>query len=156
MFAEVDPDNNVKELVNKQVKGESDNYAEGHIAIGESGPGKPTGGRGTGTGTGIGTGTEAGVAPLSLGGMPTKGGEQEEGVITETRISSNVLDGYLMKKIVVPGEERAGGSAGFSTWEFLIKVLAILVGVAFVILGYVSEWRSQKGKGKGKNRGDKE
>jgi len=158
VFAEVDPENNVRELVNKQVKGEDDNLAEGHIAIGESGSGeKPTGGRGCGTGTGIGTGTEAGVAPLSLGGMPTKGGE-EEGVITETRISSNVLEGYIMKKIVVPGEERAGGSAGFSTWEFLIKVLAILVGVAFVILGYVSEWRSQegKGKGKGKNRRDKE
>ena len=58
-----------------------------------------------------------------------------------TEEAKKTLWGYLMNNIVMPGEEKAGGSSGFLLWEYLIKVSAFLIGVAFLVLGYLFERR---------------
>ena len=53
--------------------------------------------------------------------------------------AKKTLWGYLMNNIILPGEEEAGGSSGFSLC--LIKVFALLISVAFLVLGYLFERR---------------
>jgi len=142
----VDSDNDVDELINSHVNGEEDNYDEATITVGHGEPeGPPIGGRGGGSGKGIGTGSEAGTQGGAFSGMPTVAGASKgekagnESVMAEE--AKKTLWGYLMNSIIMLGDERAGGSSGFSLWEYLIKVSAFLIGVAFFVLGYLFERR---------------
>jgi len=144
----VDSDNDVDELINRHVNGEEDNYDEATITVvpSELELRPPTGGRGGGGGKGIGTGSEAGTQGGAFGGMSagagaSKGEKKAGNESVRTEEAKKTLWGYLMNNIIMPGEEKAGGSSGFSLWEYLIKVSAFLIGVAFLVLGYLFERR---------------
>ena len=77
-----------------------------------------------------------------VGGEGASKGEKKAGnESVRTEEAKKTLWGYLMNNIILPGEERAGGSSGFSLWEYLIKVSAFLIGIAFLVLGYLFERR---------------
>ncbi|RLG62644.1 hypothetical protein DRO21_07120, partial [archaeon] len=145
----VDSDNDVDELINSHVNGEKDNYDEATITVvpSELEIRPPTGGRGGGGGMGIGTGSEAGTQGGAFGGMSagagregaSKGKKKAGNESVRMEEAKKTLWGYLMNNIILPGEEEAGGSSGFSLWEYLIKVSAFLIGVAFLVLGYLFE-----------------
>ena len=147
----VDSDNDVDELINSHVNGEKDNYDEATITVvpSELEIRPPTGGRGGGSGKGIGTGSEAGTQGGAFGGMSagagregaSKGEKKAGNESVRMEEAKKTLWGYLMNNIILPGEERAGGSSGFSLWEYLIKVSAFLIGIAFLVLGYLFERR---------------
>ncbi|RJS78427.1 hypothetical protein CW713_09510, partial [Methanophagales archaeon] len=151
----VDPENRVNELINNyrrgikgKSNGEENNIWNGTVMVIVREPeiGPPTGGRGGGSGKGIGTGSGAGTQGGAFGGMPTvagasKGEKKAGNESVRAEEAKKTLWGYLMNNIIMPGEERAGGSSGFSLWEYLIKVSAFLSGVAFLVLGYLFERR---------------
>jgi len=147
----VDSDNDVDELINSHVNGEKDNYDEATITVvpSELEIRPPTGGRGGGSGKGIGTGSEAGTQGGAFGGMSagagregaSKGEKKAGNESVRMEEAKKTLWGYLMNNIILPSEERAGGSSGFSLWEYLIKVSAFLIGIAFLVLGYLFERR---------------
>jgi len=141
----VDPENRVNELI------ERNNIWNGTVMVVVREPeiGPPTGGRGGGSGKGIGTGSEAGTQGGAFGGMSagagregaSKGEKKAGNESVRTEEAKKTLWGYLMNNIVMPGEEKAGGSSGFSLWEYLIKVFAFIIGIAFLVLGYLFERR---------------
>ena len=140
----MDSDNDVDELINSHVKGEKDNNDEATIRVwpGES-EGLSRGGGGSGKD--IRTGSEAGTQGDTFGVMPAGAGapkgEKAGNESVRAEKAKKTLWGYLMNNIIMPGEERAGGSSEFSLWEYLIKVSAFLIGVAFLVLGYLFERR---------------
>jgi len=99
------------------------------------------GGAGGGTGTGFGTGNKSGREAVAFGGAPAESEETGKGKEVKEESHAKTLWGYLLRKILVPGEEKAGGSSGFLLWEYLIKVSAFLIGIAFLVLGYLFERR---------------
>jgi len=140
---EVDPYNNVEEL------NENNNADDVTVTVWDVLTRNPElrppggGGAGGGTGTGFGTGNKSGREAVAFGGAPAEseeGGKGKEVKVKKER-SRETLWGYLLNKMIVPGEEKAGGSSGFSLWEYLIKVSAFLIGVAFLVLGYLFERR---------------
>ena len=93
-----------------------------------------------------GTGSEAGTQGDAFGGMSagasaSKGEKKAGNESVRAEEEKKTLWGYLMDNIIMPGDERAGGSSGFSLWEYLIKFFAFLIGVAFLVLGYLFERR---------------
>ena len=139
----VDSDNDVDELINSHVNGEEDNYDEATITVvpSELEMRPPRGGGDKYIRTRSRAGTQGGA----FGGMPTVAGaskgEKAGNESVRAEEARKTLWGYLMNNIIMPGEERAGGSSGFSLWEYLIKVSAFLIGVAFLVLGYLFERR---------------
>ena len=140
---EVDPSNKIEEL------NENNNADDVTVTVWDvltrNPELRPPGGRGAGggTGTGFGTGNKSGREAVAFGGAPAESEEAGKGkeVKVKKERAHETLWGYLLNKMIVPGEEKAGGSSGFSLWEYLIKVSAFLIGVAFLVLGYLFERR---------------
>jgi len=138
---EVDPYNNVEEL------NENNNADDITVTVWDvltrNPELRPPGGRGAGggTGTGFGTGNKSGREAVAFGGAPAESEEAGKGKEVKEESHAKTLWGYLLRKILVPGEEKAGGSSGFLLWEYLIKVSAFLIGIAFLVLGYLFERR---------------
>ena len=146
----VDPENRVNELINKYPRGkqhksngEENNIWNGTVTVTvvrkPEEPPRPSDGKD------IRTPSEVVTQGDTFGGIPAGAGASKgekagnESVGTEE--AKKTFLGYLMNNIVMLGDERAGGSLRFSLWEYLVKVSAFLIGVTFLVLGYLFERR---------------
>ncbi|MBL7118153.1 MAG: DUF3344 domain-containing protein, partial [Candidatus Syntrophoarchaeum sp.] len=151
----VDPEEKVKELVNKygrgkrwESNGEANNNWTGEVTVvvesGEPIPPKHPGGGGGGTGGGWGEGTGTGEGAGEGEGTGT-GGAGGEGAVGET--GGKAITGYLMKGSAVSGEEGGGGGKGeFSLVALLLRLVMLAAAVVLVCAGYLMERRRQNNK----------
>ena len=148
---EVDPEDNVKELINTYPRGwhlESNGEENNEwndtvtVVVNPPGPGGPGGGGGTGGGWGEGNGTGEGSG--SGEGRGVAGGSGEGGA---GESGGKTIRGRLMKGSVASGKEAGGGGKGeFSFVRFLMQLVMLAAAVSLVGAGYLHERRKQKHK----------
>ncbi|HJH27876.1 MAG TPA: hypothetical protein C5S37_14200 [Methanophagales archaeon] len=142
----VDPEDNVKELINEQhPDGEANNIWDDKVIVsvgpGGGGPGPDGGGRGTGGGWGPGTGPGEGAGEGEGTGVAGGTGEAAVGEFT-----GEAITGYLMKgRVASSGASGGGGGRGeFSLVALLLRLAMLAAAGALVCVGYLMERRRQK------------